>query len=62
MKQIGIIIAVVVITMTAIVLLDICLAGMSVPSYESLFFGSFGVLITLIVWYKFVTWLISKFE
>jgi len=62
MKQIGIIIAVVVITMIAIALLDICLAGMSAPSYESLFFGAFGVVITLIVWYKLVTWLISKFK
>jgi len=62
MKQIGIIIAVVVITMVAIILLDVCLAGISAPSYESLFFGTFGAIITLIVWYKLVTWLISKFK
>jgi hypothetical protein len=62
MKQIGIIIAAIILTMVAIILLDVCLAGISAPSYESLFFGTFGALITLVVWYKLIIWLISKFK
>jgi hypothetical protein len=62
MKQISIILAVILLTMLCIILIDLCLAGISAPSTESLIFGVLGFFVTIIVWYKSVTWLISKFK